>query len=97
MELLELPKRPSNEKGSEVIDMWWIFFPIIILAAFFGCERDTHYHINSPMLPELDCREYVRSVGADMARRGLTNSSIAKNAIAKAERECEAENRRRGY
>ena len=73
------------------------FFCVIILAAFFGCERDGSHHTITPTLPKLNCSEYARSVGADMARRGLIDSSIAKKTIADARRECEAENARRGY
>ena len=53
--------------------------------------------IEAPRLPKIDCKQYLRHVGADLARRGLGNSSIATRVIKREREWCNEENERRGY
>ena len=46
---------------------------------------------------KIDCASCVRSIRANLARRGLTDSSLAKNASVKAKSNCQKENDRRCY
>lgn len=68
-----------------------------LLFASCGDEDSVSVVYVVPVQPKLDCREVVRNVNVDMARRGLIDSSIARQAVQEARSNCEAENRRRGY
>ena len=71
----------------------------LLILFLLACEGDntTIIVVVEESLPKIDCKEYVTQVGYGLANRGLTDSSIAKRAIAKAKEDCQEENKRRGY
>lgn len=73
-----------------------ILLTTLLIFILSGCD-DRDIIVISPSLPPLDCNEYVQRIGADFARRGMLESTMAARAIKKAEADCQAENRRRGY
>ena len=77
---------------------YFIMFLTITLITLCACgdnEPDVVYIIL--VQPKIDCDEYLLQLGADFSRRGLSDSSIAKEFAVKARSDCEEENKRRGY
>ncbi len=72
---------------------------VAISLVYCSCSNDNDGStiIITPNLPKLDCKRRLEKLTVDFAARGLLQSGMAQRALEKEKKDCEAENKRRGY